>query len=147
MAVFEAAFHHVGVSVRDMERARSFYCDTLGFSVVWAHKQRTGEPLQKVVGLPGAVMDITMLEGYGMRVELFKYITPEGRDFGDRRQCDFGLIHFALKVRDARAVYAELSAKGVQFTSPPQDLRPGVVALYMRDPEDNIIEIMENNVD
>ncbi len=147
MGVFEAAFHHVGVSVRDMEAMKDFYCGTLGFSVVWAHKARTGEPLQKVVGLPGSVMDITMLEGYGMRIELFKYLTPEGRDRGEQRQCDFGLIHFALKVRDARAVYAALAPKGVRFNSPPQDLRPGVVALYMRDPEGNTIEIMENNVD
>ena len=147
MAPFEAAFHHVGVSVRDMEAARSFYCDTLGFSVVWAHKERTGEPLQNVVGLPGSVMNITMLEGYGMRIELFQYLKPEGRDRGEQRQCDFGLIHFALKGKDARSVYTELSAKGVLFNSPPQDLRPGVVALYMRDPEGNTIEIMENNVD
>ena len=147
MALFEAAFHHVGISVRDMEKAMDFYCNTLGFSLVWAHKERTGEPLQKVVGLPGAVMDISMLEGYGMRVELFKYIVPEGCDRGLMRQCDFGLIHFALKVKDARAVYDVLISKGVQFSSPPQDLRPGVVAIYMQDPEGNTIEIMENNVD
>jgi catechol 2,3-dioxygenase-like lactoylglutathione lyase family enzyme len=147
MALSDAAFHHVGVSVRDMERAKDFYCGTLGFSVVWEHPDRTGEPLQKVVGLPGALMHITMVEGYGMRIELFQYIRPAGRDRGEQRQCDFGLIHFALKVKDARALYADLSARGVPFNSAPQDLRPGVVALYMRDPEGNTIEIMENNVD
>ena len=147
MALFDAAFHHVGISVRDMERAKDFYCNTLGFSVVWDHPKRGGEPLQNVVGLPGSEMHIAMLEGYGMRVELFRYLVPEGKDRGEQRQCDFGLIHFALKVKDARAMYAELSARGVQFNSPPQDLRPGVVALYMRDPEGNTIEIMENNVD
>lgn len=147
MALCDAAFHHVGISVRDMERAKEFYCNTLGFSVVWEHPKRTGEPIRKVVGLPGAVMHMTMIEGYGMRIELFKYITPEGRDRGEQRQNDFGLIHFALKVKDARAIYADLSAKGARFNSPPQDLRPGVVALYMRDPEGNTIEIMENNVD
>jgi len=147
MALFEAAFHHVGISVRDMEKTKDFYCNTLGFSVVWAHKERTGKPLQNVVGLPDAVMDISMLEGYGMRIELFKYIIPEGRDLGPVRQCDFGLIHIALKVKDARAVYAMLADKGVQFNSPPQDLRPGVVAVYLRDPEGNTIEIMENSVD
>lgn len=147
MVLRDTAFHHVGISVRDMEKAKDFYCNTLGFSIVWEHPERTGEALQKVVGLPGALMHITMIEGYGMRIELFKYITPAGRDRGEQRQCDFGLIHIALKVKDARAIYADLAGKGVLFNSPPQDLRPGVVALYMRDPEGNTIEIMENNVD
>ena len=147
MAMRDTTFHHVGISVRDMEQAKDFYCNTLGFSIVWEHPQRGGEPLEKVVGLSGVQAHMAMLEGYGMRIELFKYITPAGRDRGEQRQCDFGLIHFALKVKDARAIYADLSGKGVQFNSPPQDLRPGVVAVYMRDPEGNTIEIMENNVD
>lgn len=147
MTIFEAVFHHVGISVRDMEKAKDFYCNTLGYSIVWEHPQRGGEALQKVVGLPGSLMHIVMLEGYGMRIELFKYLTPEGRDRGNLRQCDFGLIHFALKVKDVHAIYAALSPKGVQFNCPPQDLRPGVVAVYMRDPEGNTIELMENSVD
>ena len=147
MAAFDATFHHIGISVRDMEQAKEFYCDKLGFSVLWAHKDRGGLPLQRVVGLPEATMDITMLQGYGLHVELFKYHYPEGRSLGERRQCDFGLIHFALKVRGIRAIYDELAAKGVRFNAPPQEMRPGVTATYMRDPEGNTIEIIENNVD
>jgi len=147
MAAFKASFHHTGISVRDLEKAKAFYCGKLGFSVLWEHKKRGGEPLRKVVGLPGAVMDIAMLEGFGMRVELFQYLTPQGQAQDERRQCDFGLIHFALKVHDVRAAYTELSAQGVTFNSPPQDVRPGVAAVYMRDDEGNTIELLENNVD
>ena len=147
MAGLEASFHHTGISVRDMDKAKAFYCGKLGFSVLWEHKGRTGEPLQQVVGLPGAVMDIAMLEGYGTRIELFRYIHPEGRELGERRQCDFGFIHIALKVKCARAAYAKLIKEGVCFTSPPQDLRPGVTAMYLRDEEGNTIELLENNVD
>ena len=141
--MFEGSFHHVAISVRDMDKIKHFYCGLLGFSVVWEHQGRRA----KVVGLEGAITDITMLEGYGARVELFKYQTPEGRDRGEMRQCDFGLTHFALKVKDARAVYAALAPQGVTFYTPPVDIRPGVVAFYMQDPEGNVIEIMENSVD
>lgn len=130
-----------------MEKAKAFYCDTLGFDVLWAHTDRGGLPLQRVVGLPDASMDITMLEGYGMRIELFLYKHPRGQEYGVRRQCDFGLIHMALKVKDVRNMYAALLAKGVRFTAPPQEMRPGVIAAYMYDHEGNTIEIIENNVD
>ena len=147
MAAYEGSFHHVAISVRNLEKAKAFYCGLLGFSIVWEHVDRGGPQNSAVVGLPDVVMDISMLEGYGVRLELFYYKNPQGRDRGEQRQCDFGLNHFALKVKDARAVYAALAEKGVQFNSPPQALRPGVVAFYMRDPEGNTVEILENNVD
>lgn len=145
--MFTAQFHHIGISVKDMARAKDFYCNKLGFAVLWEHAGRGGEPLSRVVGLPGATTDICMLEGHGMRIELFHYTTPEGKDRGEQRQCDYGLIHMALRVKAIMPMYEDLVAKGVRFNAPPQVLRPGVTATYMRDDEGNTIEIIENNVD
>ena len=82
----EAAWHHVAVSVKDMEKALWFYRDLLGFEVDWEREHYTGEAMAKVVGLQGADARVVMLKGYGARVELFKYITPAGEEAGAKRQ-------------------------------------------------------------
>ena len=106
----EAAWHHVAVSVKDMEKALWFYRDLLGFEVDWEREHYTGEAMAKVVGLQGADARVVMLKGYGARVELFKYITPAGEEAGAKRQCDFGLTHFALTVKKIHEM-----AKRVRF--------------------------------
>jgi catechol 2,3-dioxygenase-like lactoylglutathione lyase family enzyme len=138
-----ATLHHVAVSVKDVDRALRFYRDALGFEVEWDMDHRSGEPLSRVVGLPAADMRIVMLKGYGMHIELFKYYNPEGESNGQRRQCDVGLTHFALQVQDIHAVYERLVQAGVAFNCPPQNLRPGVWATYMKGPEGVTVEIVQ----
>jgi len=139
----EAIWHHVAISVKDMERELRFYRDLLGFEVDWERENYTGEMYGKVVGLPGAAARVVMLKGYGGRIELFKYHVPEGRECGTKRQCDFGLTHFALMVKGIDELYQRLLKEGVQFNCPPQNLRPGVWATYMKDPEGVTIELVE----
>jgi catechol 2,3-dioxygenase-like lactoylglutathione lyase family enzyme len=138
-----ANWHHVGISVRDMQRALRFYRDLLGFEVEWEHQDRGGPEMARVVGLADVRAHMAMLKGYGGRIELFLYDNPKGREAGPRRQCDFGLIHFGLTVQDIWALYEQLLAAGVEFNCPPQVLRPGVTATYMKDPEGNTIELVE----
>ncbi len=139
----EAAWHHVALAVKDMEKALRFYRDLLGFEVDWEREHYTGEAMAKVVGLQGADARVVMLKGHGARVELFQYITPPGEEAGPKRQCDFGLTHFALTVRKIHGIYERLSKAGVHFNCPPQNLRPGVWAAYMKDPEGVTIELVE----
>ena len=139
----EATWHHVAISVKDLDRALKFYRDLLGFKVDWDRDHYSGQAMSKVVGLPDADAHIVMLKGYGARVELFKYYTPAGEDCVPKRQCDFGITHFTLSVRDIHQLYERLSKAGVQFNCPPQNLRPGVWATYMKDPEGVTIELVQ----
>jgi glyoxylase I family protein len=139
----DAAVHHVAVSVADMDRALAFYRDLLGFEVEWEREHYHGELLSRVVGMPGADARVVMLRGHGLRIELFRYYEPAGETALPRRQCDFGLTHFALTVRGIQDLYARLSAAGVAFNCPPQNLRPGVWVTYMKDPEGVTIELVE----
>jgi catechol 2,3-dioxygenase-like lactoylglutathione lyase family enzyme len=139
----DAAWHHVAISVRDMDRALRFYRDLLGFEVDWERENYTGEMFAKVVGLQSAGARVVMLKGYGARIELFHYRTPAGEECGARRQCDFGLTHFALMVKGVDELYKRLSETGVSFNCPPQNVRPGVWATYMKDPEGNTIELVQ----
>jgi catechol 2,3-dioxygenase-like lactoylglutathione lyase family enzyme len=143
MVEMDAGVHHIAISVKDINRALRFYCDLLGFESEWDMDHRSGETLSKVVGLHETDMRIVMLKGYGLRLELFKYYGSEGQMKSPMRQCDFGLTHFALSVRNIHKVYKQLAEAGVEFNCPPQNLRPGVWATYMKDPEGVTIELIE----
>lgn len=138
-----ATWHHVAISVKDMERALQFYCDILGFAVDWDMDHRGGEVMDRVVQLPNADARMVMLKGYGTRIELFKYYHPLGEDYGTKRQCDSGVTHFALSVKDIHGIYEQLIQAGVLFNCPPQNLRPGVWATYFQDPEGVTLELVE----
>jgi catechol 2,3-dioxygenase-like lactoylglutathione lyase family enzyme len=56
-----------------------------------------------------------------------------------------GLDHFGLFVNGLEAFVAELAAKGVEFTTPLQTVRPGVSMCFIRGPEDISIELLERN--
>lgn len=139
----EIIWHHVAISVKDLDRALKFYRDLLGFEVDWERDHYGGDQMSRVVGLSGADAQVVMLKGFGTRLELFKYYSPEGEETGSKRQCDFGLTHFALSVKEIQGLYERLSEAGVQFNCPPQNLRPGVWVTYMRDPEGVTIELVE----
>ncbi len=136
-------FHHIAISVKKMAPMVQFYCDLMGFTVQWDMDHRGGKEMAAVVGMPEAEAHMVMLEGYGMHLELFHYYQPSGH--GDRlaRQCDFGLTHFALQVKDIHDHYQRLAQNGVHFNCPPKNLRSGVWATYMHDPEGNTIELIQ----
>jgi catechol 2,3-dioxygenase-like lactoylglutathione lyase family enzyme len=139
----EAKWHHVAISVKSMEQALYFYRDLLGFEVDWDMDHRGGKTMGRVVDLPDPDAHMVMLKGYGARIELFKYHSPVGAARKAVRQCDLGLMHFALQVRNVHELYNRLIEDGVAFNCPPENLRPGVWATYMRDPEGNTIELVE----
>ncbi|MBW1936263.1 MAG: VOC family protein [Deltaproteobacteria bacterium] len=139
----DAAWHHVAICVKDMDRALGFYRDLLGFEVDWERDHYSGEAFSKVVGLPGADARVVMLKGYGGRVELFHYYSHEGEDRGSKKQCDTGITHMAFNVKNVQELYERLSKAGVEFNCPPQNLRPGVWGTYMKDPEGVTIEVVQ----
>ncbi|MBI5602412.1 MAG: VOC family protein [Deltaproteobacteria bacterium] len=139
----EINWHHVAISVKDLNKALTFYCNLLGFEVDWDRDHYSGEQMSRVVGLSGADAHVVMHKGHGTRLELFQYYTPEGEDGRPIRQCDFGLTHFALSVKNIHALYERLLEAGVEFNCPPQNLRPGVWATYMKDHEGVTIELVQ----
>ena len=54
-----------------------------------------------------------------------------------------GLDHFGLRVTDIDTVYADLKAKGAEFTMELNSPRPGVKICFIRGPEGVSIEVLE----
>lgn len=132
--------HHVGVTVSDLERSVEFYRDTFGLDVLDRFTV-SGEAFATGVGVPGATGSFAHLDGDGIRVELIEY-DPEGEPCGADSVAQPGATHLGLEVDDIDAFYAALDAD-VETISDPQTTESGTSILFVRDPEGNLIEVLE----
>ncbi len=136
--------HHTAISVTDLDRSIRFYRDVLGMTVDWRIDHRKSEPLEKVLGLKNVDVSYAMLSGWGGRVELFQYHSPEGLPYPpDKPVCDRGITHFAFQVEDIDGLYEKLLGQGVRFNTAPQVIRPGVKATYFHDPDGVTLELVQ----
>lgn len=142
------AVHHVGLNTGNIERMVDFYTRLLGFECVrpeigpgW----RNNAVIDSIVGLRGSAGRSMMLRAGNVHLEVFEYSEPQAREGGPLRPCDHGYTHFALDVTNIEAEYARLKAAGMEFLSPePVDMGT-LKAVYGRDPDGNIIEILQTN--
>jgi catechol 2,3-dioxygenase-like lactoylglutathione lyase family enzyme len=136
--------HHTAISTADLERSVRFYRDLLGFEQAFTSGwERGDEKADKITGLRDSAARMVMLKAGNVCIELFEYSNPQPRP-GDpvRPACDHGITHLCLDVRDIEAEYERLKAAGMVFHCPPQNMGT-VSATYGRDPDGNIVELLE----
>lgn len=109
----------------DVERSRRFYADVLGGETV-----RTGEP--SVVALANSWIIINVGGGPTEDKPTVTLETPPNPD----RVSSF----LNIRVADIQAVYAEWSARGAEFLTPPEK-RKTEFRCYIRDPDGHLIEV------
>lgn len=134
--------HHASISVSDMDKALSFYRDTLGLTLLFT-KEAEGEETSRRVGVKGAKMEIAMLQAGNDQIELIQYVAPVGRPY-DRLNCDVGTMHVAFRVSNMRVLYDELLKKGIKFNTPPSEPRAmkGSLIVYFNDPDGAQLELV-----
>ena len=109
----------------DVERSRRFYTEVLGGETVV-----TGEP--SVVALANSWIIINVGGGPTDDKPTVTLETPPDPD----RVSSF----LNIRVADIQAVYAEWSARGAQFLTPPKD-HESEIRCYIRDPDGHLIEV------
>ena len=115
---------HVSIIVADAERARQFYQNVLGLSLM----------PRPDLGFPGYWLDL----GGGRSVHLMEI--PDPCEAVTERPAHGGRdYHFALQVDDVEAFARHLDALGIPFTRS----RSGRPALFLRDPDGNALELVE----
>ena len=137
--------HHTAISTGDMERALRFYKDLLGFEEVFNFEWQAGNTVvDNITGLRDSAAQVVMLRAGNACVELFQYAAPSPKA-GDpnRPVCDHGITHLCLEVSDIEDEYARLKAAGMRFHCPPQGAGNGLRATYGRDPDGNVVELLE----
>lgn len=147
--------HHVGTTVSDLEQAVEFYRDVLGFDVL-SEFESSGESFATGVGVPNATGKFAHLDGggvlaneesegssdasHGVRIELIEY-DPAGEPCTAESVNQRGAKHLGFEVDDVDAFYESLPDE-VETLSEPQTTPTGARILFIRDPEDNLLEII-----
>ncbi|HEY6876646.1 MAG TPA: VOC family protein [Polyangiales bacterium] len=145
----DGGVQRVTMVVRELERARSFYCDLLGFTQV-AELRLSGSPIEDLLALPGVRYRAATLRIGAERIVLQEPSRP-GRDIArDARSDDGAFQHLALVVSDIDRMHAQLVARGTELISKrgPQTIPAsnrdagGIRALYFRDPDRHPLELI-----
>jgi lactoylglutathione lyase len=121
---------HVGIRVRDLAVSRAFY-ESIGFRFVVGPVGP--EPVAILDHPSGTVLNF-ILNGTGAGRENVLMDVPEKHP---------GYTHMALAVSDADAVAQELRVRGIEITEGPVDF-PGARAVFVRDPDGNVIEFNQS---
>ena len=130
-------FHHVSLSVADLDAAERWYQQALGLTDV-IERFELPEPAVRTVVLQGAS---------GLRVELIeRAASVRARTATDPLDAALaqGYGHWAIEVDDLDQTFAYLTAAGGQSVWPPAAaVQPGARFAYVMDPEGNLLELIQ----
>jgi catechol 2,3-dioxygenase-like lactoylglutathione lyase family enzyme len=138
-------FHHVGISTCNLERSMAFYCELFGFERVFEFAWRPGiEAFDRMMGLRGTAARVVMLRTGTSFLEIFEFSAPHppAQD-PDQAVSDHGFNHICIAVDDAVAECRRLESLGLRLHCPPIKSDLPVTGTYGRDPDGNVIEILE----
>ncbi len=138
--------NHTGFTVPNLERASAFLRDVLGFSISPTTRQ-SGPAVERMIGVPGAEIDIAFATCDDHTIELICYVTPRSTREHDLRHCDTGFAHVAFEVDDVERVAAAVRAAGYRLFSEPQVVpagpRKGGRNVYAQGPDGIVIELQQ----
>ncbi len=137
--------HHTAISTGNLERSLAFYRDLLGFQEASSFAWDAGnDTVDAITGLRASAARVALLRTRNAFIELFEFSAPDPASGDpDRPVCDHGITHLCLEVEDIEGEYKRLSEAGMRFHCPPQDAGMGLRATYGRDPDGNVVELLE----
>ena len=126
---------HIGVRVRDLERALGFYA-ILGFSL---HAKAGNDAVAIVRNASDVELNLVYNANAGEQAKNILMDVPEKYP---------GYTHVALRVASIRATLEALKANGVRITQGPVAFgRDGHVSVFVRDPDLNVVELRGRSED
>ena len=130
-------FNHVSISVADLDAQVAWYRQALGFADVVEHYELAEPPVRTAVLQAATGIRIEMIERAG---------SQRVGDYGDPLEMTQaqGYGHWAVDVDDLEAAFAWLLDTGAREVWPPANaVAPGARFAYVKDPEGNLIELIQ----
>jgi catechol 2,3-dioxygenase-like lactoylglutathione lyase family enzyme len=137
--------HHTAIATRDIESLSAWYCDMFGLTKLCDDGWSGAPELDKIVGLPNSAARFMLLSGGNHCVELFQFDSPDpGEHTPFRPVSKPGFTHICFAVDDIEGEYRRLSEAGMEFHCAPTVAadRP-LLATYGRDPDGNVVELLQ----
>lgn len=137
------SFSHVGITVSDFNRAVRFYWDVFGCPLVGV-ADTDPERVRTFFGVgapaPRCTIGWIRVPGGGV-LEIFEFQPQRPPEPGPWNRV--GLTHFCFDVRNTRKWYDYLKAKGVECVSEPEVSPRGHSFFFVKDPDGNLIELID----
>ncbi|MBP6752634.1 MAG: VOC family protein [Alicycliphilus sp.] len=135
----------VGLGVRDLPRMRHFYENALGCQFVNEVAVPADKARQAALSDGGYIV-VRLQTSYGERIKLLAPVNPpaavvrSGPILEQPNACYLTFI-----VDDIDAAIARLQAHSVEFLTGPTrvEVRPGTFLSFCRDPEGNVLELVQ----
>ena len=123
----------------------AFYRDLFGFQQVFDFEWRPGVlAFDRMMALRGTAARVAMLRTGTSFLEIFEFSAPRpAPQDPDRLVSEHGFNHICVAVDDAVAECRRLEALGLRLHCPPIKSDLPVTGTYGRDPDGNVIEILE----
>jgi len=125
---------HIGIYTEDIQISKKFYCDYLGFEVMF--EQLIEKPNNEW-------LKIMMLNLNGMIIELLEPSDKTNIKKGNNGSVD----HFAIEVKNLNDIVKVLNQKGIIFETEQPRIIPqlfkGVSVMFFRGPSGERIELFE----
>lgn len=138
------ALENVGIAVRDLEEAISFFTD-LGLTVV-GRDTVSGEWTDTAVGLDGNHASIAMLQtpdGHG-RIELFEYLHPDAIETAPTLPNEIGMHRIAFSVDDIDEALAIAAKHGCHPLRGVANYRDVYKLTYLRGPSGILVMLAQD---
>ena len=134
---------HVSFTVGDLSRSVGFY-QRFGLQPIKSYSAE-GSDTDEGTATTNAAMEIVWLRsesGNGPMLELIRYLNyPIDRSV---LNSNVGAAHLCFAVEDVWGAYERLDADGIEFLSAPHRDEFGVQWVYFRDPDGNVVEMIED---
>jgi lactoylglutathione lyase len=134
-----------GIVCHDIDRMLAFYTKVVGLKLV-ADARTLPELSRKLGGAPCGYRIVRLQTPYGERIKFVQPDegAPEPNPVPHWVFHRHGLAYLTFVIEGLPQVVERLKAHHVKFvTAEPVEVRPGVFALYVLDPEDNYVEFVE----
>ena len=141
------SFSHVAITVADFNRTVRFYRDVFGAPVVGVNCDHDPHRLRTFFGVDSPTPELKIgwirVPG-GATIEAFEFrpAGPPGPAVHWNRP---GFTHLSFNVRGVEKWHDHLMRKGVEIVSPPETSPKGHSFLFVKDPDGNLIELIDNH--
>lgn len=135
----------VGLGVRDLPRMRHFYENALGCQFVNEVAVPADKARQAALS-DGGYTVVRLQTSYGERIKLLAPANPPAAAARSGPILDQpNACYLTFIVDDIDAAIARLQAHGVEFLTGPArvEVRPGTFLSFCRDPEGNVLELVQ----
>lgn len=132
--------HHAGLSVDDLDRAIGFYQTAHAFQVNSRFSVPDSAELRAMLEVDNSACELALLKGPTGFLELFQFANPV-EPAGSPEVFRAGLRHLCIQAVDGNQLYDAFVGAGAKSHARPSGLGTGNLYCYIRDPEDNILEL------